>query len=153
MTELDITNIAIRQMGASWLCIPQCKTEPRGYENFMERTGIRGRMDLWCMNNVVDNPTFIAYEIKTSRADFLSDMHTGKWQKYLDYCNEFYFLVSSLDIPEHVTLPPTVGLKSVSMSGKSITTIQKATRREIDFPTTVMHYILLKRTKIIDTHK
>jgi len=150
MTENDIARLLIKQHGKKWLCIPQCKTEPRGFENFGERHGIRGRMDLWCMDNAVDKPTFEACEIKTSRADFLSDIRTDKWKKYLPYCNLFSFVVSSLEVAGIYDLPDGVGLKSVSMNGKSIVTILRPMRREIGFPATVMHYVLLKRTQIIE---
>lgn len=46
------------------------------------------------------------YEIKVSRQDFLTDK---KWQEYLPYCNQFYFVVpKGLILPEE--LPPEIGL-------------------------------------------
>jgi hypothetical protein len=36
-------------------------------------------------------PDFSVYEIKVSRADFLSDIRLDKWQTYLPYCGRFYF--------------------------------------------------------------
>lgn len=41
-------------------------------------------------------PDFAIYEIKVSRADFLADIRTDKWQTYLPYCSRFYFAT-----PEH----------------------------------------------------
>lgn len=34
------------------------------------------------------------FEIKVSRADFLSDIRGGKWRGYLDHCHRFYFAVA-----------------------------------------------------------
>lgn len=44
------------------------------------------------------------YEIKVSRADFLSDIRSGKWRSYLPHCHRFYFatlpgVCSKDDIP------------------------------------------------------
>jgi hypothetical protein len=44
-------------------------------------------------------------EIKSCRADFLTDR---KWYQYLDYCDRFYFAVAS-DFPRHL-LPADSGL-------------------------------------------
>lgn len=35
------------------------------------------------------------WEIKVSRADFLSDIRSGKWRRYLPYCDRFYFATPS----------------------------------------------------------
>lgn len=45
------------------------------------------------------------YEVKVSRADFLSDINSGKWRGYLSYCHRLYFatpvgLVRKEEIPE-----------------------------------------------------
>jgi len=32
------------------------------------------------------------HEIKISRADFLQDRRAGKWKKYLEYCDRFYWV-------------------------------------------------------------
>jgi hypothetical protein len=44
-------------------------------------------------------------EIKSCRADFMSDR---KWHAYPEYCDRFYFAVAS-DFPHHL-LPPDAGL-------------------------------------------
>jgi hypothetical protein len=44
-------------------------------------------------------------EIKSCRADFVTDR---KWYQYLDYCDRFYFAVTS-DFPRHL-LPADAGL-------------------------------------------
>lgn len=55
-------------------------------------------------------PNIIGYEIKVSRNDFLQD---NKWHLYLQYCNEFYFvvpkgLVKKEELPDHVGLIPEI---------------------------------------------
>ncbi|QRE00351.1 hypothetical protein [Burkholderia phage BCSR5] len=35
----------------------------------------------------------VIVEVKSSRADFMSDIKTGKWENYLPYCNQLYFAV------------------------------------------------------------
>lgn len=49
------------------------------------------------------------YEVKYSRADFLSDINTGKWEKYLPFCHRFYFAVlrGICDLKE---IPESAGL-------------------------------------------
>ena len=144
LTEKDITNMLIKQHGKKYLCVPQCKTEPTAWDVFP------AIMDLWCMDNAAGSPTFIAYEIKTSRADFLSDIRSKKWKRYLPYCNEFYFVLSNLSVGYIPDLPEGVGLKVVTRKGDSIRTIWQSNRHIIDFPASVMHYVLLKRAAIID---
>ncbi|MGH6902393.1 MAG: MmcB family DNA repair protein [Geminicoccaceae bacterium] len=49
--------------------------------------------------------TISLVEIKSCRADFLTDR---KWREYLDYCDRFYFAVAG-DFPRHL-LPADEGL-------------------------------------------
>jgi len=52
----------------------------------------RGRVDVVSyQNNTLGTIDF--YEVKTSSTDLMSDFKSGKWFKYLDYCNNFYFVV------------------------------------------------------------
>jgi hypothetical protein len=44
-------------------------------------------------------------ECKSSRADFMSD---GKWHRYLDWCDRFFWAVGA-DFPQEV-LPPNTGI-------------------------------------------
>ena len=43
------------------------------------------RPDVFTVNKSYTQPRPLSYEIKISRADFRSDVTSGKWQKYLDY--------------------------------------------------------------------
>jgi hypothetical protein len=66
-----------------------------------------------------ENGRIIIVEVKVSRADFLQDR---KWRTYLDYCDEFYFLLDDeaikafWEIPEH----PQCGLLSEHRQGLEI---------------------------------
>ena len=62
------------------------------------------RPDVFTVNKSYTQPRPLSYEIKISRADFRSDVTSGKWQKYLDYSAGVIFacpasLVSRPDIP------------------------------------------------------
>lgn len=55
-------------------------------------------------------------ELKSCREDFTSD---NKWQKYLDYCDYFYFMCPP-DVIKREELPKNVGLIYASVSEKGI---------------------------------
>lgn len=67
------------------------------------------RIDVWAMRKSWSDYRCIAYEIKTSRADFLADR---KYPEYWQYCNEFYFVTPPglLSADEIGKLPPQAGL-------------------------------------------
>ena len=49
-------------------------------------------------------PDVTAFECKATRADFLADTGTGKWERYRPHCNRVYFacvqgLLTKKDIP------------------------------------------------------
>jgi hypothetical protein len=63
------------------------------------------RLDAWVIRPGYPAHT-IGYEIKVSRSDFLQD---NKWQNYLPYCDEFFFLcpqnlISALELPTEAGL-------------------------------------------------
>ncbi len=64
-----------------------------------------GRPDCYSIAMSPGNPRPISYEVKVSRADFLSDVTSGKWQKYLPYSCGVVFatpkgLISKGEIPD-----------------------------------------------------
>jgi hypothetical protein len=73
----------------------------------------------------------IIVEVKSGLADFRSD---GKWQQYLDYCEEFYFAVDGafpLAVLEEATsLPGTTGIMIADAYGAEI--IRPAAARPVN---------------------
>lgn len=86
-------------------------------------------------------PCVTGYEIKISRSDFLQD---AKWHLYLQYCNEFYFVVSKGLIKKE-ELPDNVGLIYYNPKTHNLRTVKKALWRQIDEPVGVYKYIIYSR--------
>lgn len=86
-------------------------------------------------------PCITGYEIKVSRGDFLQD---PKWHLYLQYCNEFYFVVPS-GLIDKSEIPPEVGLIYYNPENKTLRTKRKALYREIEEPVGVYKYIIYSR--------
>ncbi len=118
--------------------VPECKDGPTWY-------GAHLRMDAWAMKRSWSKPLCIGYEIKISRADFLKD---DKWQGYLDYCNEFYFVTTD-GVCEPGELPPEVGLIRVSKTGTRLYIKKRAQRRAVAVPENVWRYIVMCRSNIV----
>lgn len=136
----QIGKLLIEKYNRDFICIPECKIGS-SWSNGKHRI-----IDLWCMAKSWAHPRTIAFEIKVSRNDFLRDI---KWQDYLAYCTEFYF-VSPPDIIAPDELPPEAGLMITSKNCKMMVTKKKAPMRQVQIPDSIYRYILMWRTKIID---
>jgi len=102
------------------------------------------RFDVWAMKKSWASPSTIGYEIKVDRSDFL---HDNKWQNYLPYCNEFYFVCpSKVILPNEVS--ESAGLMYVSSTGTRIYLKKKAPYRDIVIPDSIFRYILMWRTVV-----
>lgn len=97
-----------------------------------------GIIDAWAMKKSWAHPLITGYEIKVSRQDFLND---NKWRKYLNYCNEFYF-VCPKDIIMKGEVPDDVGLYYI---GKRLKTVKKAPYRDIKICDDIFRYILMNK--------
>lgn len=86
-------------------------------------------------------PCITGYEIKISRSDFLQD---AKWHLYLQYCNEFFFVVPKGLIKKE-ELPENVGLIYYNPDTNILRTVKKALYREIEEPVGVYKYIIFSR--------
>ncbi len=85
------------------------------------------RFDFWTMKPTWTAEVCQGYEIKVSRSDFLKD---NKWQNYLPFCTEFYFVCpSGLILPEE--LPEGVGLLWCAKTGGMLFTKRKARHQDI----------------------
>jgi len=106
-------------------------------------------MDAWAMKKSWAHPSFIGYEIKVSRGDFLQD---EKWTDYLDYCTQFYFVAPKgvVDIGE---LPQGIGLIIVASTGTRLYTKRKATPKKIEIEKLdgIFRYLLMNRCKIVSS--
>ena len=76
-----------------------------------------------------------------SRNDFLQD---NKWHLYLQYCNEFYFVVPK-GLVKKEELPDHVGLIYFNPDTKALRTVKKALYRQIEEPVGVYKYIIFSR--------
>ncbi|MCM1179979.1 MAG: MmcB family DNA repair protein [Clostridium sp.] len=86
-------------------------------------------------------PCITGYEIKVSRSDFLQD---AKWHLYLQYCNEFYFVVPNGLISKD-ELPENVGLIYYYPESGSLKKRKKAMYRNIEEPVGLYKYIIFSR--------
>lgn len=119
------------------LFIPECKNGSTWLDNHV-------RFDAYAMKKSYKKPLSVGYEIKVSRSDFLND---EKWHKYLEYCNEFYF-VCPTGLIDKSEVPAEAGLMYVSKTGTKLFTKKKAPWRECTIPEDMYRYILYSRTKI-----
>lgn len=87
------------------------------------------------------NPCITIYEIKVSRGDFLQD---NKWKLYLQYCNQFFFVVPKGMIDRN-ELPEDIGLIYYNPDTKGLVTKQKAKWRECENPDDMYKYIIYSR--------
>lgn len=141
MNEKKVTSIDIKKALASYHAkdyfITECKTcstyfpDPQGLLIF----------DGLAVRKSYTGPCITGYEIKVSRSDFLQD---AKWHLYLQYCNEFYFvvpkgLISKNELPENVGL-----IYYYSESGK-LKKQKKAMWRNIEEPVGLYKYIIFSR--------
>lgn len=56
------------------------------------------------------------FEVKTSRQDFLADITAGKYRRYLDYCDGFWFAVAD-GVAKASELPDEIGFMVVRPDG------------------------------------
>lgn len=123
-----------------FLNVPECKI---GSSYFMKNCQ---RFDLWSMARSYSNPRFVGVEIKTSRSDYIGD---DKWPGYLRYCTEFYF-ATAYGVIKSGEIPEQAGWLETSKNHKKLITKKKAPVREVQIPQSILLYILMSRSRIID---
>lgn len=123
------------------ICVAECK---HGRSWTSEKVK---RFDLWVMKKSYTSPMSWIYEIKVSRQDFLQDQ---KWQTYLPFCSDFYFVapVGTIDVSE---VPEQAGLLLSTKNGTKLYCKKKAPHRCIEMPPSVYEYILMSRVRIVDS--
>lgn len=138
VTSTDI-KLALKDMHSNKpsYFITECKTcstyfpDPQGLLKF----------DGLAITKSYSRPNIIGYEIKVSRGDFLQD---NKWHLYLQYCNEFFFVVPK-GLVKKEELPENVGLIYYDPDTKKLRTVKKALWRQIEEPVGVYKYIIFSR--------
>lgn len=122
------------------ICVSECKSGQSWTSKTMRR------FDLWVMKKSYSRPVTWIYEIKISRQDFLQD---DKWQNYLPYCSDFYF-VAPYGIIDPAEVPADAGLLLSSKNGTRLYCKKKAPHRtDVEISTSLLLYILMSRTKIV----
>lgn len=111
-TEFKVTQLLYLRHPED-LFIPQCKINHWG----------SGIMDGYA----ITGDKFICYEIKVTRADYLSDIRAGKWEKYLPYCNEMFF-VCPHGMIKREEVPKGVGLIYISKNGDKTRIVKQSLR-------------------------
>lgn len=98
-----------------------------------------GIFDFWAMELSWKEKT-IGYEIKVDRADFISD---EKWNYYLPYCNQFYWICPhGLISKDEIDI--RTGLIWVYEDGR-MRTIKKALHRDIAIESSIYRYALMNK--------
>lgn len=140
ITANTIINLLLKRH-ADDIAVPECKNGPT-----WSAIGAVRKFDLWVLRRSYSKPMTWIYEVKVSRQDFLRD---DKWQQYLLYCTDFYFVApAGIISPDEV--PEQAGLLLTSKNGTRLYCKKKAPHRDIEIPLSVYIYILMSRTKIVN---
>ena len=117
--------------------VPECRV---GFGNTL------GYIDAWAMRKSWAKPMTWGYEIKVSRRDFVQD---DKWNMYLPYCNQFYF-VTLAEVAKEEEIPEGVGWMVVASTGGRIFTKRKAPVAQVEPEKMEKFYkaIIMSRAKI-----
>ena len=108
-------------------------------------TPCKRRMDAYAIRRSWTRANTFGYEIKVTRSDFLQD---DKWQVYLKYCNEFYFVVPP-GICDPREVPEGTGLIVASKNGTRLYTKRRAPKRSSDlFLDEMFRAILINRFQV-----
>jgi len=136
ITATDLLNL-LKNKHANDVFIPQCKTGSTWVGKYQV-------IDAWVMARSWAHPITYGYEIKVNRSDFIND---NKWQGYLEYCNELYFVCPpKLINPSEVS--EDVGLLWSSQNCTRLYTKKKAPWRNVEIPENLYRYILITRMHI-----
>ena len=94
------TSLADHLRAAGWITFTEM---PLG--SVLEHGGRIPRADVLAFQKSYVRPLVSIYEVKVSKDDAYRDIDTGKWEKYLPYCQRFYYavpkgLLQAQDVPE-----------------------------------------------------
>lgn len=96
------------------------------------------RPDVYSLNRTFLLHRIIAWthEVKVSRSDFLKEINSEKWRKYLSFCHQFYF-ACPVGLVQPKELPTNVGLWERRDGGWLV---MKGARKIGDGPTPISLY-------------
>jgi hypothetical protein len=141
MTAKDLTAL-LKAKHAEDVVVTECKFGPTGFTGSC-------RIDVWVMPRSWARPAIQIYETKVSRSDFLAD---HKWQIYLPYCNQFWW-VTAPGVCTKAEISPGCGWMESSLTGSRLWTRVKAPFVERPIPEGIFRYILMSRVKIIGEYE
>ncbi len=136
VTSYDI-KVALSDYNVKDYFITECKTDSTYF------AGPQGLLifDGLAIKKSYTQPCITGYEIKISRSDFQRD---NKYHLYLQYCNEFYFVVPAGMLKKE-EIPDDMGLIYYYPETGRLVKKKKALFRKIDDPIGVYKYIIFSR--------
>lgn len=87
--EQLLVNLADRLERSGHIAIPNLQLGSSWAKEYGEK--LPGRVDIMCFRTVYRNKMPRVFEIKVSRKDLLQDIRSGKWRKYLPFCEYMVF--------------------------------------------------------------
>lgn len=141
MSKEKITSTKIKMALAEYhpkdFFISECKTDSTYF------SGPQGLLifDGLAVTRSYTSPCVTGYEIKISRSDFQRD---NKYHLYLQYCNEFYFVVPA-GLLKKDEIPDDMGLIYYYPETGKLTKKKRALYRQIEEPVGVYKYIIYSR--------
>jgi len=132
MNESDIVK-SLHRHCAKHICFGGVKNGP-------SRVGFR-QIDFLAIEKTWSPTCFRAYEIKTSRADFLNDK---KWPEYMALCNKFYWACPKGLIKKD-EVDPKVGLVYVNPKGGNCHVMKGAVYRPVALDAPMLLYLIFWR--------
>ncbi len=141
LSEKRVTSTEIKMALAKYhpndFFISECKTDSTYF------TGPQGLLifDGLAVTRSYTSPCITGYEIKISRSDFQRD---NKYHLYLQYCNEFYFVVPA-GLLKKEEIPDNMGLIYYYPETGKLLKKKKSLYRQIEEPVGVYKYIIYSR--------
>ena len=143
MPKMSATQIVelLRRRHAGEFFIEEAKTG----SSWGRSPGHGERLDAWALRNTWSPLTTCGYEIKVSRADFRGD---AKWQDYLPYCHQFYFVAPAMLIDKR-EIPEDAGL--LWAHPNRLTAVKAAPPRQprAEDLVSIMGYALMSRSRAV----
>ncbi len=103
--------------------------------------GSHGIVDVLAISKSYSHPSVRIYEIKRDRGDFLHDVNTGKYLKYMEHCNQLFFAAPAGLIKKD-ELPEGCGLITQGPNGWR--SVKVAPRRDFTMAYDVMMALMMK---------